>query len=185
MTTLKTLAGHVARLALVGVAAVAAAASAGSQNNQPAAAQYNTTPPPPQSMEPSMAMGLWKSSFGAVKVEPDTRAQGAIQGVWVYDRNGQEVIGYFAGNLRGNVLDFTWQEPAADGTQLIGAGYVVFDPYGQKFAGRWWTQNRDRQGEWTGWRPEPVAPPIDGGSYGGGTYGGDGYGGDDYQPPPQ
>jgi hypothetical protein len=172
-TTMKAL--HFVRVGLLVVAAAAALASAGSQDNKPAVGAYDTTAAPqPQAMDPALAMGLWKSSFGAVKVEADTaKGQGAVQGVWVYDRGGQEVIGYFSGPLSGNVLQFTWQEPAADGSSLLGAGYVVFDPYGQRFTGKWWTDARDRQGEWTGWRQAPAAtppndPPPD----------------DDYQPPP-
>jgi hypothetical protein len=172
-----------ARLALVAAAVVAAAASGStSQNSQPAVGNYNTSPPPPQAMDPALALGLWKSSFGAVKIENDDRGgPNSVHGVWVYDRQGTEVIGYFGGSLRGNVLDFTWEEPAADGSPLAGAGYLVFDPYGQRFTGRWWTQARDRLGEWTGWRQdqglqprgEPEPPP-----YGGDTYG------DGYEPPP-
>jgi hypothetical protein len=162
-----------ARLALVLAAAVAAAASAGSNQNQ-AGAQVSSAPPP-QAMDPAMAMGLWKSSFGAVKIEYDPQApQGGVQGVWLYDRGGTEVIGMFLGTLRGNVLEFTWQEPGATGGTLDGAGYLVFDPYGQKFSGKWWTTSRDRMGEWTGWRQEaagqanPYQPAGD----------------DGYQPPP-
>lgn len=171
-----------ARLALVLAAAIAAIASAGSSQQKPAVGNYNTTPPPPQTMDPALALGLWKSSFGAVKIENDDRAgQGAVHGVWVYDRQGQEVIGYFGGRLDGNVLEFTWQEPAADGTPLSGAGYLVFDPYGARFSGRWWTTTRDRMGEWTGWRqdqgiqPRGEEPPP--------PYGGQSYGGE-YEPPP-
>jgi len=165
---------NVGRVLLVLGAAFAAAASTTS-NSKPAvqnAASPSGAPQPTQ-MDPANAMGLWKSSFGAVKVESDGRgAMGSVHGVWVYDRGGAEVIGYFAGPLNGNVLEFTWQEPAADGTSLAGAGYLVFDPYGQKFTGKWWTNGRDRQGEWTGWRAqattaEEYPPPAD-----------------DYQPPP-
>jgi hypothetical protein len=163
---------NLARLALVVGAAVAAIASAGSKQQQPAANTYNTTPPPPQNMDPATALGLWKSSFGPVKIESDSRAgQGAIHGVWVYDRQGAEVIGYFGGTLNGNVLQFSWQEPGPDGAPLLGGGYLVFDPYGQRFSGRWWTQSRDRTGEWTGWRQQDGAvepPPSD----------------DGYEPPP-
>lgn len=152
---------QLARLALVAAAVVASAASGGStQNSQPAVGNYNTSPPPPQAMDSALALGLWKSSFGAVKLETDAAAApGTVHGVWVYDRQGTEVIGYFAGALRGNVLEFTWEEPAIDGTPLAGAGYLVFDPYGQRFTGRWWTQARDRVGEWTGWRQDQGIQP--------------------------
>jgi len=184
------LARQLGRLAFVAAASVAALASAGSgsRNPQPAVGNYNTTPPPPQAMDPALALGLWKSSFGAVKLEQDGRGgPEVVHGVWVYDRNGTEVIGYFGGALRGNVLDFTWQEPGVDGTTLAGAGYLVFDPYGQRFTGRWWTQARDRVGEWTGWRqdqgiePRGEEPAPD--PYGGQGYGGQPYG-DGYEPPP-
>jgi hypothetical protein len=98
-------------------------------------------------MDPARALGLWRSSFGPVKIENDlSRGQpgsGSVMGVWVYDRDGQEVIGYFAGSLRGNVLDFTWQEPASP-APLQGAGYLLFDGGGTRFSGRWWTASRDR-----------------------------------------
>jgi hypothetical protein len=162
---------NVARVLLVVGAAVAAAASTTTNKKTQGPAQSASGAPQPTQMDPAMAMGLWKSSFGAVKVESDNRgAFGAVHGVWVYDRSGQEVVGYFAGPLNGNVLEFTWTEPAADGTALQGAGYLVFDPYGQKFSGKWWTNARDRQGEWTGLRAPATTtpPPVT----------------DDYQPPP-
>ncbi len=168
--------GDAARVALVLAAALAAAASAGSTQNQPAGASASSAPPP-QAMDPAMAMGLWKSSFGAVKIEYDPQApQGGVQGVWVYDRGGTEVIGMFLGTLRGNVLEFSWQEPAAGGGNLDGAGYMVFDPYGQRFSGKWWTNARDRTGDWTGWRQEPAQPDPQADPYAGGN--------DGYQPPP-
>lgn len=141
----------------------------------------NQTPPPPQQMEPGRAIGLWRSTFGAVKIEADNSKgglnTGAVQGVWVYQRSGQEVVGYFAGNLRGNVLDFHWQEP--NNPPLTGAGYLVFDPQGRQYAGRWWSDRKDRIGDWNGWRQaatqggdqymQPQAPSS--------GYGGSGYGG--------
>ena len=135
---------------------------------------------------------------------------GAVQGVWVYQRAGQDVVGYFEGSLSGNVLQFAWQEPAQP-APLVGQGYIVFDPQGQRFNGRWWTTTRDRTGEWSGWRqgadqnPNEPPPPPNGqydpygnstnpygggnGGYGGanGGYGGDPYGGSTYgygYPPP-
>lgn len=150
---------NLARILLVLASACAAIASTSSQKPAANAAQPGSSgAPQPSAMDPVQAMGLWKSSFGAVKIETDVQgAMGAVHGVWIYDRNGQEVIGYFTGPLNGNVLEFSWQEPAADGTSLTGAGYLVFDPYGQRFSGKWWTNARDRQGEWTGWRPTPAA----------------------------
>jgi hypothetical protein len=115
-------------------------------------------------MDGAQALGLWKSSWGAVKMDTDAqRGAGNLHGVFVYQQGSQEVIGYFAGRLNGNVLEFTWQEPAQTGP-LEGAGYLVFDPAGQRFAGRWWTSARDRAGEWNGWRQAPsgdgpFAPP--------------------------
>ena len=120
--------GNVARIVAVLAACAAAVGSATSTNNQssqPPAPQAQ----PPQQMEPSLALGLWRSTFGAVKIEADNSkgglAAGAVQGVWVYQRQGQEVIGYFAGQLRGNVLQFRWQEP--NNPPLTGEGYLVFD----------------------------------------------------------
>jgi hypothetical protein len=151
-----------ARLGTVLAALLAAAASAGSRSEAPPAVGGNVAPAPSQAMEPRNALGLWRSSFGAVKIEEDlSRGQpgsGAVMGVWVYDRDGQEVIGYFAGNMRGNVLDFTWQEPAVP-APLQGAGYLLFDAGGTRFSGRWWTGSRDRSGDWTGWRQEAATQP--------------------------
>ena len=156
--------------------------------------------PQAQAMEEPRALGLWKSSFGAVKIEEDLQkgapGGGELHGVWVYQRNGQDVVGYFAGHLGGNVLQFTWQEPSTP-SPLTGAGYLVFDPQGQRFNGRWWTYAKDRVGEWNGWRqgaaqPAPSQPqvqpygqpqPYGGQGYGGQGYGGQTYGGT-YAPPP-
>ncbi len=157
-------------------------------------------PPAPQQMEPGRTLGLWRSTFGAVKIEADNSKgglqTGAVQGVWVYQRQGQEVIGYFAGNLRGNVLQFRWQEPgAAGGPPLNGEGWLQFDAQGRQYSGRWWTDRRDRVGDWNGWRQpgqegaDPYAgqqpPPDD--QYGpgpSGQYGGQPYG-SSYSRPPQ
>jgi hypothetical protein len=122
-------------------------------------------------MAPSRAIGLWRSSFGAVKIERDPGAATGVNGVWVYERQGQEVVGYFSGPLNGNVLQFQWHEPAQP-ADLVGGGYLVFDPAGHTFSGRWWTAGGDRAGDWQGWRPEAegdqgeaegeAAPPSDG-----------------------
>lgn len=183
--------GNVARVAVVLGAVVAAAGSATSSSTQnpggqpPQAAQNQA--PPPQQMEPTSALGLWRSTFGAVKIEADNSKgglqSGAVQGVWVYQRQGQEVVGYFAGNLRGNVLQFRWQEP--NDPPLTGEGYLVFDPQGRQYSGRWWSDRRDRVGDWNGWRQGPAQqsygaqPQPYGGqpqSYGGASYGGRTYG---------
>ena len=109
-------------------------------------------------MMPAEALGLWQSSFGAVKMEPDTASgHEHIMGVWLYERSGQDVIGYFEGALRGNVLSFTWHEPGQP-QDLIGGGYLVFEPGNGTFSGTWWTGDRTRQGAWNGWRPTAVAP---------------------------
>ena len=157
--------GNVARITAVLAACVVAAgsASSGSNNQNGSMIQgYNSGgqggPPPAQQMEPSMALGLWRSTFGAVKIEADnTRgglAAGAIQGVWVYQRQGQEVVGYFSGQLRGNVLQFSWQEP--NNPPLTGQGYLVFDPQGRQYSGRWWSDRKDRVGDWNGSRNAPA-----------------------------
>lgn len=129
-------------------AMVAGCAGAGPQASQ-------SGPPPPQDMDPAVALGLWRSNFGAVKLEPDNSRgglqSGALHGVWQYDRQGQEVIGYFAGSLRGNVLSFRWQEPETP--PLVGDGFIVFDQTGRQFSGRWRSDGRDRVGVWNGWRP--------------------------------
>src|SRR5215510_610322 len=196
--------------ALALVAATAGAAGCVQDTGQQPYGQTQAYQAPlPQQMDEPRALGLWKSSFGAVKIEEDLKTGqpggGTLHGVWMYTRNGQDVIGYFAGQLKGNVLNFTWQEPSA-AAPLAGEGYLVFDQAGQRFAGRWWTSSKDRVGEWSGWRqgmerpqarPNPYATTPYGqnpyGSsygqpYGGssGGYGGQGYGGygDPNQPPP-
>lgn len=163
--------GNLARVALVLAACVAAVGSATSSSNKqpppPPGPQEQPigSPPPPQQMDPSVALGLWRSTFGAVKIEPDNAKgglqAGAVQGVWVYQRQGQEVIGYFAGQLRGNVLQFRWQEPNTP--PLTGEGYLVFDVQGRQYSGRWWSDRRDRVGDWTGWRQQGAPPPTAGG----------------------
>jgi hypothetical protein len=157
--------GDVLRAALFLVIGVAVAASASSSSNQPppGGPVYGAAPPP-QAMEPTRALGLWKSSFGGVKIEEDLSQGGAaagfVHGFWRYERAGQEVLGYFAGNLRGNVMQFQWKEPGVP-QDLLGQGYLVFDPSGQRFSGKWWTSTRDRNGEWSGWRPQAAAQPQD------------------------
>ena len=158
---------NVARVLFVAAAVIAAAGSATSSSNnsdQNASMmpQYGQPPqgggaPPPQQMEAGRALGLWRSTFGAVKIEADNSKGGiqvgALQGVWVYNRQGQEVIGYFAGNLRGNVLQFRWQEPGSNGQPpLNGEGWLQFGADGRQYSGRWWTDRRDRVGDWNGWR---------------------------------
>jgi hypothetical protein len=111
-------------------------------------------------MDPSMALGLWNSNFGAVKVEADNaKGAGQLMGIWLYDRDGQEIIGFFSGPAEGNVLKFNWEEPST-GKPLQGAGYLVFDPAGASFTGRWWTNNRDRGGDWNGWRGQAAGAPA-------------------------
>jgi hypothetical protein len=157
--------GKLARIAAVLAACAAAAGSATSssssgsgQSASMAGAGGTNNPPPPQQMEPNVALGLWRSTFGAVKIEADNShggiAAGSLQGVWMYQRQGQEVIGYFAGNLRGNVLSFRWQEP--NSPPLTGEGFLVFDVQGRQYSGRWWSDKRDRVGDWNGWR-QPLA----------------------------
>jgi hypothetical protein len=151
--------GNGLRVAFVLAAGIAAAGSASSTSNNPPP-QYQAQndaqgqAPPPQQMEPATALGLWQSNFGAVKIEADNSKGGiaanAVQGVWVYTRQGQEVIGYFAGTLRGNVLDYRWQEP--NNPPLTGSGFIVFDPQGRQYDGRWWSDHKDRVGAWNGWR---------------------------------
>ena len=171
-----------ARLALAALAAVALAASASSRSSSPppAVGAWNAAPPSAQAMDSRASQGLWKTTFGAVKIEED--AAGSVHGVWIYDRGGQQVVGYFGGKLDGNVLRLTWREPAqaiAGEVQLTGEGWLVFDPAGSRFSGRWWTGSRDRQGDWRGWRgaPAPAAAPAPAGDpYGASAYGGAVYG---------
>src|SRR5688572_26607968 len=66
-----------------------------------------------QPMDPTLVLGLWKSSFGPVKIEVDeTGGPNAVAGVWTYDKDGTWVIGYFEGRLEGNVMAIRWHEPA-------------------------------------------------------------------------
>ena len=109
---------------------------------------------------------------------PDHRhhGPGRVHGVWMYQRDGKDVLGYFGGTLDGNVLRLTWREPAQaqpGEAQLAGEGWLVFDAGGARFSGRWWTSNRDRQGDWTGWRAPAAttAPALGGAAYGGAAYG--------------
>jgi hypothetical protein len=204
--------GNVARVVVVLGAAVALIGSASNNQNQNQSmqtaqfAQSGGSPPPPQEMEPARALGLWRSTFGAVKIEADNSRggveSGSLQGVWVYQRQGQEVVGYFSGNLKGNVLEFKWQEP--NNPPLTGSGYLVFDRSGRQYSGRWWSDRRDRVGDWNGWRNQPGTndafnrqpnpngdPYADPNNTDGGAYGNQGYGGPQQdqgnypQPPPR
>jgi hypothetical protein len=175
--------GNVARVIAVLAACAAAAGSATSsssstQNPSVAGPGNQDSPPPPQEMEPNLALGLWRSTFGAVKIEADSShgglSAGGVQGIWVYQRQGQEVVGYFAGNLRGNVLQFRWQEP--NDPPLTGEGYLVFDVLGRQYAGRWWSDKRDRVGDWNGWRQAAAQGTRQAAGYQGGEYGGQSYG---------
>jgi hypothetical protein len=154
-----------ARLTILLTAAAFAGASTSSSSNTPppvAATGNAATPQAPASnpMDPSMALGLWNSNFGAVKVEADNaKGAGQLMGIWLYDRDGQEIIGFFSGPAEGNVLKFNWEEPST-GKPLQGAGYLVFDPAGASFTGRWWTNNRDRGGDWNGWRGQAAGAPA-------------------------
>lgn len=170
--------GNVARVVAVLLACAAAAGSAtstsSSSQKQLGGPGSENGPPPPQQMEAARALGLWHSNFGAVKIEPDGSKggleAGSVHGIWVYQRRGQEVIGYFAGSLRGNVLQFRWQEP--NDPSLTGEGFLVFDVQGRQYSGRWWSDRRDRVGDWSGWRQGPTTRPVDTAS----PYGGQGYG---------
>src|SRR5580704_14483882 len=95
--------GNVARVALVAASCLAAVGSATSSSNNasnandPAAA--GQSPPQPQQMDAQHALGLWRSTFGAVKIDADNAhggiGTGAVHGVWEYSRQGTDVIGYF------------------------------------------------------------------------------------------
>jgi hypothetical protein len=162
---------EVARAVVVAAACFAALASASSSQNSPRNGPPGAlSPPAPQPMQPTVALGLWMSSFGAVKIEDDlsrgAAGSGQLHGVWTYpDRRDQhEVIGYFTGALRGNVFEFRWQEPSA-AAPLVGSGFLVFDPAGRQFNGRWRTDTGDRIGDWSGWRDagRPSGPATNGG----------------------
>jgi hypothetical protein len=143
---------------VVTVAAACFAAVGSATSNSSAPAQQpqtaQTSPPPAQDMEAGRALGLWRSTFGAVKIEADNSKggiqSGAVQGVWQYQRQGQDVVGYFFGTLKGNVLQFRWQEPA--NPPLTGEGFLVFEQTGRQYSGRWWSDKHDRVGDWNGWR---------------------------------
>jgi len=185
MTIRKLGLGKWARMAAVAVGSLAVLASAGSQkSSRPPAAGGTYGAPAPRAMNYGVSHGLWQSSFGPVKIEQDPRyGQDNVQGAWRYERGGQEVIGLFAGRLNGNVLQFNWQEPGQP-RPLQGSGYLVFNPDGSRFDGKWWTANRDRSGDWNGWRNQAgggqgqapaagydPAPPYGGQGYGGNAYG--------------
>ena len=153
-------------LALVlGSATFASGCASTTRSASPSTPQAPAVPPPSEAMLPSEAVGIWQSSFGAVKIEPDTTgSNGRLMGVWLYERAGQEVVGFFAGELRGNVFEFSWHEPSQP-ADLTGAGYLMFDPAAGRFTGKWWSHDQSRGGDWTGWRPAApaAASPSPGG----------------------
>jgi len=165
-----------ARLLLIAAIALAAAASAKKQTvaTEPGPSQAPTA----VAMDPGQAVGLWRTNFGPVKIERDPQGTAAedVQGTWYYKRGSEDVYGVFYGHLRGNILDFQWQEPGVNGP-LVGAGYIAFAPDGSRFDGQWWTDARDRSGGWNGSRAvpaQPTAPPAPPAapSYGAAVYGG-------------
>ncbi|MFT3692590.1 MAG: hypothetical protein QM831_05580 [Kofleriaceae bacterium] len=183
--------GNLARVLLVAGACIAGVGSATSNSTPPPqqAANAPSSPPPAQEMDSARALGLWRSTFGAVKIEADNAhgglQAGSLQGIWEYQRQGQDVIGYFYGTLQGNVLKFHWQEP--NNPPLTGEGYLVFEQTGRQYSGRWWSDKRDRVGDWNGWRQTGNQQPD---YYGGeqqqgqGQYGGQQYGYPRPQQPP-
>src|SRR6185436_5497368 len=100
-----TFLGLACRVLVVAGAAASVIASGSSNANRPddGPAGGGTSAPPSQPMEATAALGLWKTSFGPVKIEKDPDAGATnVRGVWVYDRSGHEVVGYFSGPLDGN-----------------------------------------------------------------------------------
>jgi len=166
-----TFPGTACRVLIVAGAAAALLASGSSNANRPDDGSQGSSAPASQPMEAAQALGLWKTSFGPVKIEKDPDSGDKnLRGVWVYERSGEQVIGYFSGPLDGNVLQFRWTEPAKP-ADLVGDGYLVFDPNGQSFSGKWWTTDRARGGEWNGWRkdggqgsPDPASTSPEGGA---------------------
>jgi hypothetical protein len=159
--------GNVARVALVVASCAAAIGSASSNSNNandPAANSAQNGPPQPQQMDAQHALGLWRSTFGAVKIDADNThggiGAGAVHGVWEYTRQGTDVIGYFYGTLQGNVLRFKWQEPA--NPPLTGEGFLVFEQSGRQYSGRWWSDHKDRVGDWNGWRGQQAGDELQG-----------------------
>src|SRR5580698_5534440 len=150
--------GNVARVALIAASCAAAIGSASSNSNNAndpvANSAQQAGPPQPQQMDAQHALGLWRSTFGAVKIDADNAhggiGAGAVHGVWEYTRQGTDVIGYFYGTLQGNVLRFKWQEPA--NPPLTGEGFLVFEQTGRQYSGRRWSDHKDRVGDWNGWR---------------------------------
>ena len=187
-----------ARTLAVAAACIAAAGSASSSQNTPTTSQPSqygaNDPPPPQQMEAGRVLGLWRSTFGAVKIEADQSRgglqTGAVQGVWMYTRQGQQVIGYFSGSLNGNILRLRWNEPPStmNDPPLNGEGYLVFDLQGRQYSGRWWSDRHDRQGDWNGWRQQTQSGYAQQPAYGQPAYGQPGYdpsGGQTYGQPQQ
>jgi hypothetical protein len=183
--------GNLARVLTIAAAFTAAVGSATSNtSNQPQQPQNaQSSPPPPQEMDASRSLGLWHSTFGAVKIDADNSKgglqSGAVQGVWQYQRQGADVVGYFYGSLRGNVLQFHWQEPGSNSSPpLTGEGYLVFEQTGRQYSGRWWSDKRDRVGDWNGWRQSSGQQQPEYGDNGQGQQGA--YGGQQYgYPRPQ
>ena len=87
-------------------------------------------------------------------VSHPARGANGLAGVWRYERDGREVIGSFTGELRGAILNFVWEEPTPSGSPLRGEGSLEFDQAGTRFNGQWWTDSRDRGGQWQGWREQ-------------------------------
>ena len=141
------------------LAGLASSSSRGPQPRQPLHVGQPTQPvdltpayqgpkaPLAESMNLELALGIWEANFGSVKIERDsTQGKLGLMGVWVYDKSGSEVIGYFEGRLNGNILEFDWSEPSEGGI-LRGKGHIRFEPDGRRFVGPWWSEDGKRTGE--------------------------------------
>ena len=98
----------------------------------------STRMPAPVTMEQTAALGTWRSSWGALVLEPSP--DGKIVGRWSYTRAGEQHAGNLEGTFDGNVLRFAWRASSpTTGPALGGDGWIAFDPREARFRGEWWT----------------------------------------------
>lgn len=99
--------------------------------------------------------GVWDSNFGQVKFQR-TEKPGFYRGVWMFEREGEQVIGYFEGELTGKQFWFRWHQPGEDGQDRVGSGRIFFNEVGNRFDGTWATEDGGQNGNWNGSRVPSV-----------------------------
>ena len=103
----------------------------------------------------SARSGLWRSTFGAVKIDADN-AHGGLAG-----RRGPRRVGVLAAGPRRHRLLLRHAARQRPSLQVAGARRTRRSPARASWCssrraasthGRWWSDRKDRVGDWNGWR---------------------------------